>query len=171
MAALRRGRKPAGESRAAEIRARLLAWKQAPEPGRMSLRALAAGMGTSHQLLSFYLKRFGKWQMKEYQRHAKEIRERAKAENRYMTPGEEAQMIAYERAGFHSMIDSVVRDMLRQLRKQVKLGKLSGLQVKMAKFLARKGWREAQEILNVHFQRADNLPVGRVVGAKSFRRE
>ena len=31
-------------------------WKQTPESFRSSLRALAAEMGTSHQLLSFYLK-------------------------------------------------------------------------------------------------------------------
>jgi hypothetical protein len=53
----KRGRKPANESRTVEIRARLTEWKQTPAPFRNSLRALAAEMGTSHQLLSFYLSR------------------------------------------------------------------------------------------------------------------
>jgi len=166
---MKRGRRAANESRAAEIRAKLLVWKQAPEPGRMSLRALATRIGTSHQLLSFYLRQWDKWQSREYRRRAREIRAHAKAERRPLTPGEEAQIVAYERAGFRSMIDSVVGDTLRQLWKQVKLGKLSGLQVKMAKLLARKGWREAQEILNVHFQRANNLPGTPTGPAKSFR--
>jgi hypothetical protein len=55
--ARKRGRKPASESHAAEIRARLSAWKQVPETQRMSLRALAAEMRVSHQLLSFHLRR------------------------------------------------------------------------------------------------------------------
>lgn len=53
----RRGRKPARETRAREIRARLTEWKQTPESLRSSLRALASEMGISHQLLGFYLHR------------------------------------------------------------------------------------------------------------------
>jgi len=56
------GRKPAGESRGREILARLMEWKEAPESFRSSLRELAAEMGTSHQLLSFYLRRLEEWQ-------------------------------------------------------------------------------------------------------------
>lgn len=77
----RRGRKPAGESRAAEIRARLAAWKQTPEQERISRRTLAAELGTSHQLLSFYLRRWDKWQIKD----------RAKSEKRSLTVEEEAR--------------------------------------------------------------------------------
>ncbi len=106
----KRGRKAASESRAAEIRGRLLAWKQTPEAQRISLRALAAQMGTSHQLLSFYLRGWDDWQRKEYRRQAKEIRARVKAERRPMTPEEEARAAALDRAGFHSLIDSVVID-------------------------------------------------------------
>lgn len=87
----RLGRKPAGESRAAEIRARLMAWKQTPEQGRISLRALAAELGTSHQLLSFYLQGWDKWQMKECLRKAQEAPDRAKTENQSLTAGEEAK--------------------------------------------------------------------------------
>ena len=77
----RRGRKPAGESRAAEIRARLAEWKQTPEAQRISLRALAVELGTSHQLLSFYLRRCDKWQIKD----------RAQSEKRSLTVEEEAR--------------------------------------------------------------------------------
>ena len=79
----RLGRRTAGESRGAEIRARLAAWKQTPEHERTSLRTLAAELGTSHQLLSFYLRRWDKWQIKQSP-------DRAKTENRSLTAGEEA---------------------------------------------------------------------------------
>lgn len=52
-----RGRKPAHESRATEFRRKLIEWKQTPESSRPSLRALARELGTSHQLLTFYLER------------------------------------------------------------------------------------------------------------------
>jgi len=180
---MKRGRRTASESRAAEIRARLLAWKQTPEPQRISLRALAAEIGTSHQLLSFYLKRLGKWQGEEYRRKANDLRARAKAENRYMTPGEEAQMIAYERAGFRSMIDSVLADTLRRLQVDAKAGRLSKGQIKMVNLFARRGYPIAQKILQKHSQHMNdaphqsrgkigknNLPVIPPGAAKSFRR-
>ena len=163
----KRGRKATSESRAAEIRGRLLAWKQTPESQRISLRALASQMGTSHQLLSFYLRRWDHWQMKEYQRHAQEIPDRTRAENRSMTQAESAQMIAYIRASFHSLAGSIVSNWLARLRMQIKLGKLSGPQVKMARLLARNGCGEAQEILNVHLGK-NNLPGTPTGPAKSF---
>jgi hypothetical protein len=51
-----RGRKQANQPRAKEFRLRLRKWKETPEARRVSLRALAAKLGTSHQLLSFYLR-------------------------------------------------------------------------------------------------------------------
>ena len=50
------GRRPANKSRARELRQELIAWKQAPESSRLSLRSLACKLGTSHQLLAFFLK-------------------------------------------------------------------------------------------------------------------
>src|ERR1700730_1729737 len=47
-----RGRKPKQESRSAELRQKLIEWKQTPESSRPSLRALARELGTSHQLLT-----------------------------------------------------------------------------------------------------------------------
>ena len=80
-----RGRKLKPESRGTEIRAKLAEWKRTPESSRPSLRALACDLGTSHQLLSFYLKDLGKWQRAEYWRQGREIRERAIAEGRPLT--------------------------------------------------------------------------------------
>jgi hypothetical protein len=51
----RKGRKPANESRTEAICTRLVSWSQASEGQRPSLRVLAKELGTSHQLLSFYL--------------------------------------------------------------------------------------------------------------------
>jgi hypothetical protein len=125
----KRGRKPASESRAAEIRTKLLVWKQTPEFQRISLRALASEIGTSHQLLNFYLKRWDKWQAKEYRRKSNAIRARAEGENRDVTQQEQAQVVAYDRAAFSSMLDAALKDALprwlREFREEARRGKLS----------------------------------------------
>ena len=59
--------------------------------------------------------------------------------------------------------------MLRELREQMKRGKLSGTYVRLAKMLASNGYREAQKILDLHFQRRNNLPVIVSGRDKSFR--
>jgi len=148
----RQGRKPASESRAAEIRLRLTIWKQTPESSRRSLRALAADMGTSHQLLSFYLQRLEQWQgneqAKEYGRQEHAIRMRAIREGRPLTAEEQAQVRAYTGAIYRCMFDSVIRNEVTKLRKEAARGKLSKQQLREAKILARGGYgREIQEIL------------------------
>ena len=72
-----KGRKRKQESRAAELRQRLIVWQQTPEPMRPPLRALARELRTSHALLQHYLINLGKWQAEEDWRCAKEIRARA----------------------------------------------------------------------------------------------
>jgi hypothetical protein len=93
-----RGRKPKQESRAAEFRQTLLAWRQIPPAARLPLRALARQLETSHQLLKHYLDGLEKWRYQERYRKAKqeseEIRARAKAENRVLTPWEEQRVHA-----------------------------------------------------------------------------
>ena len=147
----RRGRKPASESRATEIRVRLMAWRQTPEAFRSSLRGLAAEIGTSHQLLSFYLRRWDRWQQKEYRRKANEIRACAEAENRDLTQWEEAQVAAYQRASFHSLLDSALSDVLpgwlRERQADAKARRLSRAQLKVLGFLAQRGVPAAQRIL------------------------
>ena len=50
----RRGRKPAQESRSAEIRQRVAAWKAIPCEQRPPITRLARDLGISHQLASYY---------------------------------------------------------------------------------------------------------------------
>jgi hypothetical protein len=156
----KRGRKSLSESQAEGIRARLVAWKQTPEAQRVSLRALAVELGTSHQLLSFYLKGLNDWQKKDYRRRAKAIRDRTEAENRYMTPWEESQVKALERAAFHCMIDSVLQPTLKRLEADAgqwfQAGtKLSRLQLRAVKALDQMGVPIARKILEKH---RNNLP-------------
>jgi DNA-binding transcriptional MocR family regulator len=136
-----RGRKPKQESRAREIRARLLVWKQSPESLRPSLRALAAETGVSHQLLSFYLKGLEEWQYKERYRRAKEeaeeIRGRAKAENREMTL----------RECVHAIVTPGLLDQIERIRQDAKRGPLHRAQFRMLKLLAKQGFPGAQDVL------------------------
>lgn len=142
-----RGRKPKRESRSAEFRQRLIAWKQKPESSRPSLRALACELRTSHQLLTFYLKRLEKWQAKEYFSQATEIRSRAHAQGRPMTQWEEQQAHALTRAGIRAMLLPALLDTLERLKQDAKRGPLHPAQIKMAKLFARNGYPGAQELL------------------------
>ncbi len=165
----KRGRKTASKSRAAEIRTKLLAWRQTPESQRISLRELARETGTSHQLLSFHFQRLDKWQMNEYQKKAREITARASGENRPMTTQEQKQCVPCGRASRDLLPESAITQNLREMRRVLKHGSLSGIQVKIAKLLASKGHREAQEILDTYSQSKNNLPGCVPIKAKPFR--
>jgi transcriptional regulator with XRE-family HTH domain len=129
-----RGRKPGYESRATEFRQRLIAWKQAPESLRLSLRALARELGTSHQMLAYYLYGLGSWQAEE---RAKQIRARAKAEGREMTMRECCDAIITP--GFFRKIE--------ELRREANRGPLNHWQIETLKMLTRQGFSGAKEIL------------------------
>jgi hypothetical protein len=163
------GRKAATETRAEEFRARLTVWKQTPKEQRVTLRALAAELGTSHQLLCAYLRRLDKWQGKEYWRRAKAIRERAWAENRVTTPAEDAQAEALDRAAFHytigALLDTTVRRYEKELR-ETEAGTLKGNKLRLVKMLARHGSPLAQKLLQQH---ENNLPAKQSGTTKSFR--
>ena len=58
----RGGRKPADESRADELRERLVKWSYFPANVRPSLRVLAKALQTSHQLLSHLLVGLEEWE-------------------------------------------------------------------------------------------------------------
>jgi hypothetical protein len=154
-----RGRRTASESQAKVIRTRLVAWKQTPEQQRVSLRTLATELGTSHQLLSFYLKGLNDWQQKDYQARAQAIRDRAEAENRYMTAWEEREVNALEREAFFWMIDAAIQPGLKALETLAKAGKLSKGHVKTISLLARRGVPIAKKILEKY---QNNLPVRQV---------
>src|ERR1700722_221620 len=104
-----RGRKTNEESRSAEFRRSLFAWKQTPESLRPSLTALARELGTSHQLLTFYLKGLGKWQIKEHWRQAHAIRIRAFAEGLWMSECEEQQVLAHAGAAIRATVSPALR--------------------------------------------------------------
>lgn len=157
------------ESRGAEIRMKLLAWKQTPEPHKISLRALARELGTSHQLLASYLKGLKDWQAKDYQRRAKAIRERARAEHGGTTAAEEQQAMALDRAGWRLMLESVLDSAYKRYEKEfrdMQPGALTGAKLRFIKTLARQGVPFAQELLQ---ERQFNLPGGQTRVDKSFR--
>jgi len=93
----KRGRKTKQESRADELRRRLISWKQMPELQRPSLRALARELNTTHQLLLHFLFGLDEWQAKEYWRQAEVIQTVANTEGRSMTPWEQHQHRALNR--------------------------------------------------------------------------
>jgi hypothetical protein len=61
----RAGRRPKEDSRADELRERLVKWSYFPPEARPSLRALAEALNTSHQLLSHYLVGLEEWERKQ----------------------------------------------------------------------------------------------------------
>lgn len=163
------GRKRNQESRATDFRQRLSAWRQMPEASRSSLRMLARELGTSHQLLAFYLKGLKKWQGQELQLRAKSIRERAWAENRDTTAAEEQQAVALDRAGLRLTLESVLDSAYKQYEKEfreMRPSTLSGDKLRLIKTLARQGVPFAQKLLEQH---QINLPVVQAHVTKSFR--
>ncbi len=141
------GRKSAQESRATEFRPKLMEWKRTPQSSRPSLRALARELGTSHQLLAFYLSGLGEWRAKEYWRQAREIRARAMDENRDLTSWEEQQARAYDRAGIGTMAHSILLDDIKRMKRESERRPLVWQEIKALKIFATEGFREAQELL------------------------
>lgn len=120
------GRKMKQESRAQEIRARLLVWKQSPESLRPSLRALAHELNTSHQLLSHYLSGLEKWQAAEYWRRAKEIRAQANADGRPLTAWEQEQSRALDRRAMCLFLESTLEDCVKKWEREIEHGITNG---------------------------------------------
>jgi hypothetical protein len=169
-----RGRKPKQESREAEFRERLIAWNQTRKTFRPLLRALARELGTSHQLLAFYLKGLEKWQGEECLRRAKEIRARAYDEGRPLTQWEYEQSRAYDGEGLRLMTGYMLRDQIECMKKDSECRPLVWQEIKSLKILARH-FPEARELLQKCFQSSvtdqrNNLPVTASRAAKSFRR-
>jgi hypothetical protein len=147
---------------------KLLAWKQTPEPHKISLRALARELGTSHQLLASYLKGLKDWQAKDFQRRPKANRERARAEHGGTTAVEEQQAVALERAGWRLTLESVLDSTYKRYEKEfreMQPGALTGAKLRLIKTLARHGVPFAQKLLQKH---QINLPMVHAHVAKSF---
>jgi hypothetical protein len=141
-----RGRRLALESRATEFRQRLTAWKLNSDSSRPSLRALARELGTSHQLLSFYLKHFEQWQGKEYWRKAREIRATANAERRPQTQWEDRQARGFERAAIRATAGYNLRDVIDRMKKDSERRPLVWQEIKALKLFSRQ-FPEARELL------------------------
>jgi len=129
-----RGRKPRYESRATELRQRLVVWKQTPIALRPSLREITGELGTSHQILSYYLRGLDTWGAEQ---KAKRIRARAEAEGRQMTFREDLEV----------MMISTMAKWIVELRKAAKDGPLNSDQFKLLKELVHQGFPEGREIL------------------------
>ncbi len=129
-----------------EFRRTVRAWKQMPEASRPSLRALACELGTSHQLLSFYLKSLHKWQSKDYWRQAKEIRARANAEGRTLTQQEEQQVCAYNRAAMRVTVEPMLLETIERMKQDSERRPLCRQEIKILKTLARH-FPEARDLL------------------------
>jgi hypothetical protein len=173
-----RGRKPTQESRAAEFRQRLIAWKQTPGSLRPSLRGLARELRTSHQLLKYFLDGMEKWKYKERHRKATEesdqILFRAIDEGRPMTEQEQNRRYDCMMTAIRAKVCSIGLDELARLKEEASRGPLHPAQVKMAMILAKQGFPGAQELLEKCLRSAmnscnDNLPAISAVAAKSFR--
>jgi hypothetical protein len=158
-----------------EFRERLAAFKRTPVRLRQSLRAVARELGTSHQLLSHYLNTWDKCEGKEYKRRALQIRAGARAEERDLTPSEEAQARAYDRAAFQAILTSAADSELSKMLKRVRAGvALSKHEIRFANMLARKGFPKAHKIIQVCSQsnakkQLDNLPATPPGVAKSLK--
>jgi len=126
-----RGRKLKRGSRAAEFRQRLFIWKQTPESLRPSLRELARNLGTSHQLLGFYLQRWEEWGK------AEEIRECAT--NRGIP---RSWSRTYKRN-----IETALSRTLEQLEQDAKGGRLTRTEIEALWLFSSRGYRRAQDIL------------------------
>jgi hypothetical protein len=114
-----RGRKPKRESRALEFRQRLIVWMQSPEASRPSLRELARELRTSHTLLQHHLNNLEKWRAKEDWRRANEIRTRASADGRPMSPWEELQSRALDRRALCRSIESALEDSVKRYEHEI----------------------------------------------------
>ena len=123
-----KGRKRKVDSRATELRQRLIVWQQTPESMRPALRALARELRTSHALLQHYLINLGKWQAEEDWRCVKEIRARANADGRPLTPWEEQQTRALDRRAvclfIESSFENSVKRYEREIERCIKDGKM-----------------------------------------------
>jgi (2Fe-2S) ferredoxin len=161
--AKRKGRRPSAESDGDRIRARLKIWRdEAPEP-RPSLRQLAKELGTSHQLLCFYLRGLDEWQFQVHQQANEAIFARARGENRGITPSEESQVIANARAMVRCMIDPVLGVILEGVKKRRRISKDFR---KIIEAHARRGSPVVRKILKTY---QNNLPLASACSRKPFK--
>jgi hypothetical protein len=173
-----RGRKPTQESRSAEFRQRLIAWKQSPESSRPSLRALARELTTSHQLLGHYLAGLEKWHYRESCRKATQESDQILAgaylDDRPLTEWEKQRVHHCTMASLRAQAASDFLNKIEQIKRDAKRGPLHPEQIKMLQLFARAGFPEALKLLQQcspsGTKRCDgNLPAISAGAAKSCR--
>jgi hypothetical protein len=112
---------------------------------------LARQLCTSHQLLKHYLDGLDKWRFQGRYRKAKleldEIRARAKAENRALTPWEEQRAHDCLMASLRAHAALVSLDSIERIKQDARRGPLHPAQLKMLKLFAKQGFPAAQELL------------------------
>jgi hypothetical protein len=73
-----------------------------------------------------------------------------------MTPLEQSQVVALQKAAIRPLLDSIIKSAARrytaEMRKALKAGKVTEA-LKCAKLLARTGSQEAQQLLQMHAKR------------------
>ena len=114
-----KGRKRKEDSRATELRQRLVVWQQTPESMRPPLRALARELGTSHALLQHYLRNLGMWEARESWKRSAEIRARATAEGRVLAPWEREQARALDYRGGRLFAVAAFSDSIRRYEQEM----------------------------------------------------
>jgi hypothetical protein len=144
------GRKRKDESRSVEFRQKLIRWKQSPESMRPSLRALAAELGTSHQLLQHYLDGLETWQWKQRQRatteEAQRIRACAESEGRPLTEWEKQRVRQLDWSAARALIVTSILQQIERLRLKAQSGPLHRTEIKILRICGKQGFPEALEI-------------------------
>ncbi len=119
-----------------------------------------------------------KWKYKERHRKATEesdqILFRAIDEGRPMTEQEQNRRYDCMMTAIRAKVCSIGLDELARLKQEARRGPLHPAQFKLLKILAKRGFPEAQELLEKCLRSAmnscnDNLPAISAVAAKSFR--
>ena len=134
------GRKHEQESRSTEFRQRLLAWKETPESARLSLRALASELGTSHQLLAYYLTGLEKGKQMDCSQKANE---ESDVERRPVIHREKQRL----RADIRPEVHAILLKTLENLKQEATRGPLHPTQFQMVKMFAKQRFPAAQELL------------------------
>ena len=130
-----------------ETRELLICWKQQTRAARPSMRALARELGTSHQLLQYYLKTLLRWQGKQYFRKAKEVYARAESENRFTTPEENRKALEFNRAGVAVWAEDELNGVVDRLEQDAEHRPLVWQEIQMLKKLSTR-FPKAHELLN-----------------------
>ena len=147
------GRKHTAASRALEIRARLQIWRATPESQRPTLRALAAEMQTSHQLLGVYLRGLDEWLAKQCEAQASAICKKSGAEGRPLTWDENQRVEHLHQAAFGHRIEKMLASLVAKTEREMRSslpGSLSRGTTRVLRALLPRGLKIKPHLLRKH---------------------